>query len=312
MILSFSGDPFLVARAARRALREQGLRADEVHELGEGLDPETVVRQGSQGGLFGRVGLLLDFDLAFSGKAGVKPRSDTIEALAAIPPETVVAVLDQTASAPRQKRYRQLGVHQHLPTPRFGALLQWVRTELQEVGVRFDRDVPETLVDLFGEDLPGITSEINKLQVLDEQLSDGRVREIAGRLAARGAFDLIDAISRGSAARALEICDSLTSQGEAPARVLAALNWQYGVVARCVAMRETRPRVGEGEVARELGVKPFVAKKTLGIATRLDERRLRSVLSALLDADRAMKSGRGEHFALEALTLKLCELFAGS
>lgn len=310
MILSFSGDPFLAMRAARRELRAQGLSGHEIVELGEGLDPGSIVRQGAQGGLFGRVGLLLDFDQAFTGKAGVKPRNDAIEALAGIPQETVVAVIDSGASAARQKRYEQLGPHQHLPTPRFGKLIQWVRSELQEAGVEFERDVPEALVDLFGEDLPGIASEITKLRVLDEKLSPHRVREIAGRLAARDAFDLVEAISEGEPDRALAVCESLTSQGEAPARVLAALIWQYGQVARCVALLDTRGRIGEAEVARELGVKPFVAKKSLKMAGRLDEERLRLVLSTILRADRAMKRGRDEAWALESVALELSELYA--
>lgn len=305
MIISFSGDPFLATRAARRELRELGLRGHEIVELGEGLDPEVLRRQGAQGGLFGRVGLLLDFDQAFTGKAGVKPRNDTIAALSDVPAETIVAVIDSSASASRQKRYAEFGSHRHMPTPRFGGLTQWVRAELQEAGVDFDGDVPGALVDLFGEDLPGIASEVTKLRVLGEKLSAQRVREIAGRLAARGAFDLIEAIAQGEPVRAIEVCDSLVSQGEAAPRVIAALIWQYGLVARCLAMLESRGRLSEAEAARELGVKPFVAKKSLGIAGRLDEGGLRRILMTILEADRAMKSGRDESWALEALALEL-------
>jgi DNA polymerase-3 subunit delta len=309
MVVSFSGDAFLAARAARRALREQGLAADEITCLGEGLDAATVARQAAQGGLFGKVGLLLDFDAAFSGKGGVKPRNDTIEALAGVPEESVVAVIDLSATAARQKRYRELGSHEHLPTPRFGSLTQWVRAELQEASLRHQRDVPEALVDLFGEDLPGIAGEITKLQVLDEELTGDRVREIAGRLAARDAFDLIDAVTQGESERALLVCHSLVSQGEAPGRVLGALSWQFDQVARCVALQAERPRVQEGEAAQSLGVKPFVARKALAIARRLDEERLRLVLASILRADRAMKGGRDEGWALEALALELSGLF---
>lgn len=306
MILSFSGDAFLATRAARRSLAQQGLAAHEVLELGEGMEAAAVARQASQGGLFGRVGLLLDFDVAFQGKGGVKPRNDTIEVLASLPEDTVVAVLDLKATAARQKRYRELGEHEHIPTPRFGALVQWVRSELQRAGLRFARDVPETLVDSYGEDLPAIAGEINKLAVLDEDLTADRVREISARPAARDAFDLIEAISRGDAATALNTCSALIAQGEAPARILGAVTWQYGLVARCVGLREGNERVREGEVAQVLSVKPFVAKKALAIASRLDEERLRQLLASILRADRAIKGGGDETWALEALTLELC------
>ena len=310
MILAFSGDPFLATRAARRALASRGFRGEDVTELGEGMDAEAVARLAAQGGLFGQVALLLDFDAAFRGQAGVKPRNEVVRALEGVPDDAVIVVLDLGATASRQKAYGALGVHEHVPTPRFGALTHWIRTELTEAGVRFERDVPDTLADLFGEDLPSTASEIRKLAALDEELSAERVREIANRPAARDAFDLIDAIVEGDAGRALATGRSLTAQGEAPQRVLGALSWQMNLVSRCVGLQEGRARTDAGMVQQALKVKPFVAKKALAIARKLDEDALRRALVAMRDADVAMKTGRDERRALEGLTLELTGVFA--
>lgn len=313
MILAFSGDPFLATRAARRALVARGFRPEEISELGEGMDADQVRQLAAQGGLFGQVALLLDLDAAFKGQAGVKPRNDVLRALAEVPEEAVVVVLDLGATASRQKTYRELGELEHLPTPRFQALVHWVRQELQAEGVRATREVPEVLADLFGEDLPGIAGEIQKLAVLageGEELTGERVREIANRPAARDAFDLIDRIVAGDAAGALRTCRDLTELGEAPQRVLGALGWQFALVARCVGLRESRARADAGLVTQTLKVKPFVAKKALGIAQKLDEEGLRRVLAALLRADVATKTGRDERWALESLALELSGLFA--
>lgn len=310
MILSFSGDAFLATRAARKALREQGISGDEVVELGEGMDAETVARQALQGGLFGRVGLLLDLDAAFRGREGVKPRNEVIDTLGQVPEETVVVVLDLSATGARQKRYAEIGTHKHLPTPRFNGLVTWIRGELQDAGLRFSRDVPETLADLFGEDLPGISGEIAKMQALGEELTGDRVRQIVGRAAARDAFDLIDAIVKGDTGKALSVCDSLLVQGEAPQRVMGALNWQFDLVARCVALRESRGRLPDSDLAKALGAKPFVAKKAKAIASGLGEGELRACLAAMLESDRALKGGRDERWALESLALRLSELFS--
>lgn len=309
MILAFSGDPFLAARAARRALAARGLAAS-VSELGEGMDAEALRQQAAQSGLFGEAALLLDFAAAFSGQAGVKPRNEVLRALAGVPPETVVVVLDPEATPARQKAYKALGSHEHLPTPRFDALTHWVRQELEAAGLRFEREVPQTLADLFGEDLPGIASEIEKLAVLDEELTSARVRAVVGRAASRDAFDLIEATARGDAGAALAVCHSLLDQGEAPPRVLGALAWQYNLVARAVALAQDRAKIDAGLVAQTLKVRPFVAQKALAIARKLDEPRLYAVLTALLEADVAMKTGKDERWALEALALRLSRLFA--
>ncbi len=305
MILSFSGDPFLATRSARRALRSRGFRTEETTELGEGMNAPQVAQLAAQSGLFGQVALLLDFDAAFRGQGGVKPRNETLKVLEAVSPDTLVVVLDLAATPARQKTYNALGTHEALPTPRFNALTHWVRQELQAAEVESEKDVPDTLADLFGEDLPGIAAEIQKLAVLDETLTGVRVREIVNRPASRDAFSLIEAITDANPKRALSVTRSLVAQGEAPPRVLGALTWQYNLVARCVGLQAGRARVDAGLVAQTLKVKPFVAQKALAIAKNLDETGLRRVLTSLLTADVAMKTGKDDVWALESLALAL-------
>jgi DNA polymerase III subunit delta len=309
MIAAFSGDPFLASRAARRHLKAKGFRNEEITELSEGMTGEQVAQLAAQSGLFGQVALLLEFDAAFKGQAGVKPRNEVIKTLEHIPQDTLVVVLDLEASESRQKTYKSLGENYHYPTPRFSALTHWIRQELTEEKVRFQKDVPDTLADLFGEDLPSIASEVQKLAVLDEELSGQQVREIVNRPAARDAFNFIEATANGNASEALSVCKSLLAQGEAPARVLGALTWQYNLVARCVALREDRSRVDPGLVTQTLKVKPFVAQKALAIAAKLNEGGLRKVLTYILEAEVAMKTGKDEVWALESLALKLAQFY---
>ncbi len=309
MIAAFSGDPFLATRAARRLLRAKGL-ANDLTELGEGMTAEQVSQLAAQSGLFGQVALLLDFDMAFKGQAGVKPRNEVLKALEHTPSDTFIVVIDLEATEPRQKTYKSLGQNHHYPTPRFSALTHWVRQELSEEKIRFRKDVPDTLADLFGEDLPGIAAEIQKLAVLDEELSSSKVREIVNRPAARDAFSFIEATADGNAAEALNICQSLLAQGEAPPRVLGALTWQYNLVSRCVAMREDRARVDPALVSQTLKIKPFVAQKALSIAQKLNEEGLRQILSMILESDKAMKTGKDEVWALESLALRMANFYA--
>lgn len=79
-------------------------------------------------------------------------------------------------------------------------------------------------------------------------------------------------------------------------------------MARTVALKEGRARTDAGLVAQTLKVKPFVAQKALALAAPLDEARLGRLLSALLKADVAMKTGKDELWALESLALELSSL----
>ena len=150
-----------------------------------------------------------------------------------------------------------------------------------------------------------------ELVVLDEHLTSERVKEIVNRPAARDAFDLIEATAQGDSQKALAICQNLIAQGEAPARILGALSWQYNLVARCVGIQEGRARTDPALISSTLKIKPFVAQKALGIASKLSEARLYEVLRTILEADIAMKTGKNETWALESMTLKLTGLFSG-
>lgn len=313
MILAFSGDRFLVRRDARRALQERGLTASDVSERGEGLEPEEIPRLARQSGLFGATAVLLDFDEAFQGQAGVKPRNAALAALEEVPADTVVVVMDAGATPARQKRYRALGTLSHRPSPRHGALRSWISQEMKEQGLEATGGVPALLADLFGEDLPGLASEIHKLTVLGERLDEDRVRALVNRPASRDAFDLIGAITAGDEAAATRVARTLLDAGEAPPRILGALAWQFGLVARAFGLLEETDEVPRALAARALGVAPFPAEKAVGLARRMDEAALDDVFRVLVDTDLAIKTGRRDaSWALSEAAMVLSSRFAST
>ena len=167
-----------------------------------------------------------------------------------------------------------------------------------------------TLIDLFGEDLPGMLGEIQKLQLLDPPITPERVRALAQRPAARSAFDLIDALVAGDRAGSLRLARNLLELGEPPIRVMAALVWQIELLARGAALLMRDPGLPVASLRAELGVAEFVAKKVYAIARNLDEPRVAAMVSATLDADVAMKRGTTPDWALERVVLQLARSFA--
>lgn len=309
MILSFSGDPFLSRRVARAALVELGVGGANLSVLGEGMTAPQLLDLASQGGLFGQAALLLDFGEAFSGQAGVKPRNEVMRALAEVGDGSVVVIIDPDATASRQRALSALGAHKHLPAPRYERLAPWVASELKRAGVEFERDVPQLLADLFGEDPAAIASEVEKLASLDERLSGERVRLLVNRQAVRDAFDLIAAIAAGDAATGVAVARQLSDEGEAVPRIFGALVWQFLLVAKAAGLllREAPRRVSAGEAAPLLGAKPFVAGKALELARGFDEPAVRRALSELLTADVRAKSGGDAELALMSVVVRLAE-----
>ena len=311
MIHAFTGDPFLARRALRRAIRDAGVPRESLAEYDEELTADMLARELRQAGLFGGVQAFLNFDQAFQGQAGVTPRKEAMKALQDTPDDALVFVLDSSATEARKKQWRALGQLTDLPTPRFDRLVGWVKSELEASGTQFDRDVPATLTDMFGEDIPGLATEIEKLSVLQEPLTADRVREIVNRPASRSAFDLIDAMLDGRVDTAVAVARNLLDAGEPAPKILGALSWQFALIAHAVAMFERDGRVDKAVFARERRVAPFVAGKATGYARRFDMEDVRVMINGLLDAEVAVKSGgRNPRWAVESLALQLASRHA--
>jgi len=317
MLEVYSGDPFLARRGALQrlhVLREADATL-EVVRLAEGLVPGALRQALDQGGLFGRVALLIDLDEAFPGAGHTAPRNAIIDVLEGgaerFAAEAAVAlVIDAEATPARQKRWRALGTLHHQSTPRFGELKAWLAREVRSAQVDVRGDVVGALIDLFGEDLPGMVGELQKLQLLEPPITPERVRQVAQRPAARSAFDLIDAVVAGDRAAALRVARNLLELGEVPIRVMAALVWQVDLLARGAALLQQDPTTPVARLRSALGVAEFVARKVHEVARRLDEPSVAAMVAATLDADVAMKRGTDPEWALERVALQLAGLFA--
>ncbi|HET9027287.1 MAG TPA: DNA polymerase III subunit delta [Trueperaceae bacterium] len=314
MIISYTGDSFLSRRAARAALGKLGFGPGAVTELGEGMSAQSVSELASQGGLFGQTALLLDFEAAFHGVAGVKPRNEVMKVLEEAGGNATIVVLDPDATPARQKALQQLGKHHHQALPRRERLGDWVAAELKDAGVDFEREVPSYLAELFGEDAAGIVSEIQKLASLDERIGLERAKAVVNRAATHNAFDIIERIAAGDITGAVTVTRRLIDSGEAVPRVFGALTWQFMLVAKAAGLRrrEGGKRISGGQAASILGAAPYAADKALTLAARLDEASVKGALRELLAADVAAKTGRDQDLALEAAVIGLARRWSSA
>jgi len=311
VIRAFSGDPFLARRAFLTAAQGAAAEGRELVRLGDGFALQQLREALDQGGLFGVPQVVLDLDAAFSGRgnAATSERNAVLSMLEAAG-DADVLVYDPSATPARQKRWRELGRLEHLPTPRFGHLVRWVKAELDSVGIASRGDVAGTLADLFGDDLPGIVAELEKLRVVDEVLTPERVVALVQRPAARNAFQLIDAVMAGDAALAFATLDALVQNGEPAIKIMAAFTWQVDLVAGCVGLRDDDPDIDQGRAAAALKANPYPTGKALAIAARLDEASLTTLVELAVAADAAMKSGADPDWQLQACVLASARLMA--
>jgi DNA polymerase-3 subunit delta len=115
----------------------------------------------------------------------------------------------------------------------------------------------------------------------------------------------VDALACGEQGRALTLLEELISTGEPPLRLTYMIRRQFNLVARARALieRGTSPK----EIATEIKVPPFVARKLEEQGRAVSEEDLERALRSVLDLERGLKGGKDLDDALqvELAVLKL-------
>ncbi|MCS7058950.1 MAG: DNA polymerase III subunit delta [Meiothermus sp.] len=300
MILVFTGEPFLAREALLQEARLQGLPLRLV-------PPDAaLVAQEVQGGLFGPGGALVD--LRELAEADWKPLREVLEAL---PKGAVVLLLDPKPSASRGRWYAERAQRRDHPVPGPRELAQWVANRARHHGLRLSGAVASYLAGLVGGrenpmGLEALDQELRKLTLATPPLTLEKVQALVALDPPLSGFELVRATAEGRLTQALRLGRDLLERGEDPLRILAALSWQYVQVAKAWALLRDEPFLGEGALAKALGLHPLAAKQALSLAKGMSGEAVGRALEILLEAELAAKTGKDPRLALERAVVGLC------
>ena len=172
--------------------------------------------------------------------------------------------------------------------PKPSSLHAWARAELERLGVSADAEAARALVELVGDDTVALASELEKLAAWADSEPVGRaeVEQLAtpGREAA--AWALSDAWGARDLPALLEACD-LALEKKEPFLLAVGLASHVGRVRAAQALAEQGLR--SREVAAQLKMKEFPARKALQHAERYSREELDSALVRFAELDAAIK-----------------------
>ena len=191
------------------------------------------------------------------------------------------------------------------PTGR--ALVQWVVGHAKRLGLDLPDDVAQNLIDRCSGDKIRLICETEKLALyVGEGTATGEDLEaLCPPDVQSNIFAFGDSLAAGERGRALRLLEDLISTGEPPLRVTYMVRRQFGLVARARALFDKG--ASQREVASELKVPPFVARKLEEQAGGLNEEALERALALVLDLERGLKGGSDlrDELQVELAVLKL-------
>ncbi len=178
-------------------------------------------------------------------------------------------------------------------TLRGSAIFTQVARQAANLALKLSRNGVEELVDLVGDDLGELQTELEKLALLQEgeaEIGPEEVRLLVARSRDLDAFAVADLLSSNDPLPALRAWTKVRVGGGDPIGTAAILSWRLRQLA------SFRAALDEGEdassAARRLGLPPWQARRLEALARASSFEQLRGTLKHMRRADRRAKSSR--------------------
>lgn len=296
-------DEFLAERATKKIIAEAG-DGVEVSTLRAGEVTEGEIAMVTSPSLFAedRVVLVKNTELA-----GKEPTEVLLQAC--VNPAPGIVLIIQHTGGGRQKslvpKFKKIAeVHEVNPL-NDGQRRTWLTEEFRSHGVRPTPDVVAAVLESVGSDLRELASAVSQLVAdTDGEITVAAVREYYVGVAEVAGFDIADQAVAGRADRALASTRRALQLGISPVTIAAALAHKVGDIAKLYGVRGNPE-----QIARTVGMHPFVAKKTMQVARQWSGRAVSEAVVIVADLDAEVKGqGGDEEFALENAVRRIAEL----
>ncbi len=226
-------------------------------------------------------------------------------------PEYLAVVFDEENIDGRNalvKKMKTAGIYAEFKYKTSAELAIWCEKLFAKENIKAGREVVDHLVFSCDEGMENLKNEAEKLIAYcgdKKEISVAEVDLIVRKSLKNRIFEMLDAISEKRAVRAYEILGELKIYREQPIKILVLLGRQAVMLLKAsVLLEENR----YGDIASELGLSPFIAKKYAEGARRGTSRDFYNMTEKCAKTDFAIKTGKTEGWtAIEMLIGELLE-----
>ena len=283
-----------ITRALRRLRERIGDDATEHLSAREAAGADAVAACNALGLFLGEGRLVIVDETERWKAADVK---EVAAYLAAPAPATVLALVatDVKRDSALAKAVAKTGEVLAYDVPK-RRLPEWVAEQFGRLGAKADADACRALVEIVGDDLDELASEVQKLATwaAGEPIALRDVERLAAGSGETAIFSLTDAWGRRDVGAVLAAAESIMDRSHRPRsgelmRIVGSLVNHVGRVRRCQRLADegVRPR----EAAPRLKMHPFAAEKAFAQAANYSAEELADAVVRLAELDAAAKGG---------------------
>lgn len=223
------------------------------------------------------------------------------ERLAGRGEETILILLDTDVTverATKNKLYAALREHGDIHEYALGPMQareaqQFIAKMAQDNGVVWNQNAIQELVMRAGDDTWKLVSAFNKVTAAaaGEAVTKALVEQYVEPAFDDKLFAFLDAVREGKQQQAVRLLSNELDRGTAPGQLLMMLEREVQLLAELRAYAAVHGRGSGRDAARELGLHPFVVKKTLPRAIGVEPDELKQMVDAVMSAEHRLKRG---------------------
>ena len=296
-------DDFLAERATKAIVAQAG-EGVEVTTLRAGDVSEGEIAMATSPSLFAedRVVVVKHAELA-----GKEPTEILLQAC--VNPAPGITLIVEHTGGGRQKamvkKFAKVAEVHKADALKDNERRSWLMEEFRSHGVRPTPDVAAAVLESVGSDLRELASAVSQLVSDTEgELTVESVRAYYVGVAEVAGFDIADQAVAGRADRALASTRRALQLGTSPVSIAAALARKVGDIAKLHGVRGN-----PDQLARTVGMHPYVAKKTMQVARQWSGEAVSHAVIIVSDLDAEVKGQGGDpEFALENAVRRIAEL----
>jgi len=294
-------------RKSRGVEKLRGDRAVEAYDAA-GTSPESVVSACNSFSLFGEGPFVVLKNLDAWNAA---QKAVVIDYLKDPSPGADLILLGKKLGSRERllSAVKKSGEVHNFEQPTGKALITWVVGHAKRLGLDLPEDVAEDLTNRCSGDKMRLLQETEKLALYvgEGAATHDDVAALCPPDVQSNIFAFVDSLAAGERDRALKLLEDLVDTGEPPLRLTFMIRRQFQLVARARALLERG--TPQKEIASQLKVPPFVARKLEEQGRKLGSEDLDCALNLVLGLESGLKGGNdlSDELQVEMTVLKLSE-----
>lgn len=211
-------------------------------------------------------------------------------------PDYLIMVFVESEIDKRNKVYKAVAEKGYVSEmkPQTPAVIErWIAGLLKKENKVIEKQAAELLLEKTGSGMDKIKMELDKLvsYCLDEEVITAKaVEEVCTTQTESRIFDMITAIATKKQQQALQLYYDLLTLKEPPMRILYLITRQFNGILQVKEALENG--MVNADIARQMGVAPFVVGKYSGQAKYFSSSEIKEALKDFADIEERVKNGR--------------------